>query len=112
MLNPYPAAPGRHTSGLSSAVGRVVFANVLGDAVLEGLELLEQLVGRYGFLRLGLADQPRSGVDRRAPGLLLGLGLRPVAVGRPGGGLDLVQVDVLELAALLLVVLEASALSF
>src|SRR4051812_20890932 len=86
-----------------------VLPDVLGHPLLERLELVEQLVGRDLLVRLALADQPRRRVDRGAPGRFLRLGL--VLAGLVRKRLDLVQVDVVEVAALLLVVLDAGALA-
>src|SRR4051794_39236766 len=52
-----------------------VLLDVALDALLEGLQLLVELVGRDRLVRLRLADEPRSGVDRRAPGGLGGIGV-------------------------------------
>jgi hypothetical protein len=84
--------------------------DVLGDTLLEGLERLEQLVGRNLALRLVGAEEPRRGVDRRVPGRLLDLLFvrrLPFILER----LDVVQVDVRETVPFLLVEADAGTTS-
>jgi hypothetical protein len=73
------------------------------DLLLERLQLVVQPLGRHRFLRL--PDQPRGRRHSRLPGGLLGVGVARAAMLRLGH-LDLVQVHVGVLAALLLVEFE------
>src|SRR4051794_10052293 len=98
-------SPGRRrTRSCPPRAGLLVLAavaDVLRDALLERLELLEQLVGPERLLGLGGPEQPRGGLDRGVPRDLVGVGVvLPRGSGlRLGGGLDGVEVDVLEAVA-------------
>src|SRR3954471_23211002 len=97
------AARGRSSSVAPRVGVRVVavLAYVPGDQRLERLEPFVELLRRHLALGLLLAEQPRGRLDRCRPCGLLGIG-----VGSPGlhggGGLDRVEVDVVEAVALLL----------
>src|SRR5206468_12520300 len=80
---------------------RGLAADVVGDALLERLQPFEQLLRRHGLLRLA-AEQPRRGIDGRLPRDLLHR-LGRAAVARLLERLDSVEVDVREVASLLLV---------
>src|SRR2546423_14423201 len=80
---------------------RGLAADVVGDALLERLQALEQLLRWHGLLRLA-AEQPRCGIDGRLPRDLLDR-LGGAAAVRFLERLDAVEVDVRESAALLLV---------
>src|SRR5215210_1273805 len=92
-----PATPG------SAVVVLVALADVLGDAPLEQLELLVELVGGDRLAGFRRAQQPRRRVDGGAPGDLVGV-VRVGGLGRRlRRRLDGVEVDILEAVALLLV---------
>src|SRR3954470_6187564 len=93
-------------------MGSVAVLDVLRYPLLERLELVVELLGGRLLVRVGLADEPGSGVHGRAPGGFFGIGV--VAAGCRDLGrsrLDLVQVDVGVLAALLFVVLDPNAVA-
>src|SRR5215211_1419230 len=93
----------KRATARSAVVVLVALADVLGDAPLERLELLVELVGRGRLARLRRAQQPGRRVDGGAPGDLVGV-VRVGGLGRRlRGRLDGVEVDVLEAVALLLV---------
>src|SRR5690349_1153825 len=62
-------------------------------------------------MRIGVAHQPGRRLNRRPPGRLLGVGVARVGV-LLGSRLDLVEVDVGVLPALLLVIFEADPATF
>ena len=85
-----------------------VAADVVGDLLLERLEPLEELFRRDCVLRLARPKEPRSGLDGGLPGRFIGaFAVDVLALER----LDLVEIDVRELAALLLVLLDARRLA-
>src|SRR5581483_3508769 len=92
----------------SSALGRllvVAVADVLGDELLERLQLLVELF-RSDASRRCVADEPGRSVDGRLPGDLLGRGAVPGRLGLLHDRLDAVEVHVVEAVSLLLVVLD------
>src|SRR5256885_13264553 len=69
--------PGR-SSVFVTVVGVVrALANVFRHQVLEGLQLLEEALGRDRLLGLALAEEPGRRVHGSAPGSLIGIGIAP-----------------------------------